>query len=112
VSGAITLSGEHSSMLRQLLDANDDENPYVESWLFHSEGGWCNYAFFGHTVKLFALERLRAQLKRVASTIRSKDQDVDWEDFVEGHFWVVYDDGEPAYEWSILNGEFHEVQRR
>jgi hypothetical protein len=109
IYGAIELCEKQLSMLKRLVEANEDANPHVESWLFHENGGWGCYAFFGHTVKVSALAKVRAQLQRIAKSIQTKDPDVEWVDFVEGRFWAVYD-REPCYEWVLKNGEFLEHQ--
>lgn len=108
VSGALSMHEEQLGMLRKLLAENKDQNPYIDSWLFHTDGGWSSYAFFGHTVRVSSLDKVRAQIERIALTIHLNDPDVEWLDFVDGVFWVVYADGTPSYEWILSDGKFLE----
>ena len=107
VSGALILDTRQVELLKQLLSANEDQNPYVESWIF-SDGGGMTYAFFGYELKEFALRRLRAQLQRIADTIQTQDADLEGLDYVEGRFWVVCPDEDPEYEWILADGQFDE----
>ena len=110
ISGAIELNGDQTEILKRLLWINEDQNPYLDSWLFH-DGGWSHFAFFGHTVKEPTLHIIRNQLRRIAETVHTRDPDVESHDFVEGHFWVVPPDREPTFEWVVSNGQFHEYRR-
>ena len=108
ISGALELSNEQVHELRKLLAQNLDNNPYMESWLIHENGGWACYAFFGHTVKVASLQAVRSQFERIAR-IRTQDPDVDWPDFIKGRFCVSAADSDlTACEWVLSEGVFHE----
>jgi len=106
VYGGIELDDEQLLQLKKIIAVNEDGNPYIGSWLFHENGGWFSYAFFGHTVNEQAIETVRSQVRRIAMI---KSIDGEFTDFVAGRFTVAHENDEgPHYEWKVTNGEFIE----
>lgn len=87
VHGSIELNDEQLPQLKTIIEANEDNNPYVDSWLVHEKGGWSSFAFFGHTINQTALDAVRSQIRRIATTVKSVDGE--FTDFVTGCFRVT-----------------------
>lgn len=107
VSGALELDAAQLILLRLLLSENKDGNPHTESWLFHEHGGWSCFAFFGHTVNASALQSVLAQLRRIASTVSSRDGE--FVDYAEGRFFAIHEGVDvPSYDWIVSGGTLRE----
>lgn len=107
VHGSIELNDEQLPQLKKIIEANEDKNPYIDSWLVHEKGGWSSFAFFGHTINQTALDAVRSQIRRIATTVKSVDGE--FTDFVTGGFRVTHENNEgPHYEWKFSDGRFSE----
>jgi hypothetical protein len=75
-------------------------------------GGFSRFVFFGCTVRIAAVEKVRAQVRRIAATVVTHDgTDVD---HPQGDFLLEHESHEPKPKqhpltrWRFARGVFHE----
>ena len=116
IRGWIETCDEQLPLIRALIQADDDDlGHYTESWCFPTAGGgYSRFAFFGCTVRESAVAQVRAQVRRIAETIKTHDgPDTD---YPEGDFLVEHESHEgepdrfPLERWRFRDGKFSECR--
>ena len=105
VAGWLSLDEERLTKALEIIKADlDDVGHYGESWCVQTRGGGYNrHLFFGCSVRESEVERIRAQVGRIATEAFSVDGDC--VDYPAGLFRVEYEsEGVPAELWQISGG--------
>lgn len=114
VRGWIEACEEQVSLIRALIERDEDGvGHYTRSWDFQATGGgFSRFVFFGCTVNILSVDRVRAQVRRIAETIVSQDgTDID---HPRGDFLLEHESHEvepqnyPLTRWRFARGVFHE----
>jgi len=107
VRGWLELTDELLPQVLRLIAINEDNNPYIESWVTQASGsGWSRFMFFGHTVRHVSLEEVKRQIERIATTLKAvNDDDID---YVDGVFYVTPEDESQELIWICSQGKFLE----
>ena len=116
IRGWIETCVEQLPLIRAVIEQDEDEiGDYTHSWCFPAAGGGFScFVFFGCTVRTVAVESLRAQVRRIAETVKTYDGES--VDFPEGDFLLEHECHEgaperyPLIRWRFGNGVFHEAE--
>ena len=115
IRGWIEACDEQLPLIRALVERDEDGvGHYADSWCFQTVGGgFSRFVFFGCTVRAEAVDRVRAQVRRIAETVATRDGP--YVNFAEGDFLLEHESHEsepeqyPMTRWRFARGVFHET---
>ena len=116
IRGWIEACDEQLPLIRALIQRDEDNvGRYTDSWCFQTTGGgWSHFVFFGCTVRAAAVERVQAQVRRIAETVATHDGP--YVDYPQGDFLLEHESHEaepeqyPLTRWRFARGVFHETR--
>jgi hypothetical protein len=107
VRGWLELNDESIEQVQAIIDNNEDQSPYTDSWYFPQRGGgFSRFVFFGCTVRDVSLDEVKQQIQRIAITVVSRDGE--YIDYVEGIFHITPEGGSFETIWKCKDGSFTE----
>ena len=107
VRGWLELNDESIEQVQVIIDNNEDQSPYTDSWHFPQRGGgFSRFVFFGCTVRDVSLDEVKQQIQRIAITVVSRDGE--YIDYVEGIFHITPEGGSFETIWKCKDGSFTE----
>ena len=105
--GWLELNDESIKQVQVIIDSNEDQSPYTDSWHFPQRGGgFSRFVFFGCTVRDASLGEVKQQIQRIATTVVSRDGE--YIDYAEGIFHIAPEDNSFEMVWKCKDGSFTE----